>query len=55
MDVLREEVQARGIRQVISIESRANHAAIELERERGYVASSIQDDPTLVLLTKTFR
>jgi acetyltransferase len=40
------------VRRVISIESRDNHAAIELERERGYVPEAMEGDPTLVILSK---
>lgn len=42
--------KAQGIRKLVSIESRDNHAAIELEREMGFTARPIDDDPTLVLL-----
>ncbi len=55
LDALGIEARARGLRRVISIESRDNHAAIELERERGYVPEPFDGDPTLVVLSKTFR
>lgn len=55
LDALGIEARARGLRRVISIESRENHAAIELERERGYVPEAMEGDPTLVILSKTFR
>ncbi len=45
----------RCVRRVISIESRDNHAAIELEREKGFVPEPFDGDPTLVVLSKTFR
>lgn len=42
--------KARGIRTLQSIESRANHQAIELEREMGWIARPLDGDPTLILL-----
>jgi len=44
---------AEGIETVESIESRDNHAAIALEREAGFVAMPIKDDPTQVLVRRT--
>lgn len=55
LDFLGQEAQRRGVRRVIAIESRENHAAIELEREKGFVPEPFEDDPTLVVLSKTFR
>jgi len=55
LDMLGREAEARGVRRVIAIEDRANHAAIELEREKGFVPEPCDDDPTLVVLSKTFR
>ncbi|MGE8134771.1 N-acetyltransferase family protein [Novosphingobium subterraneum] len=54
LDLLGEEARKRGLRRVISIEDRDNHAAIELERERGFVPRAIDGDPRLVLLEKRF-
>lgn len=54
LEILSEEARKRGLKRVISIEDRANHAAIELERERGFVAHGIDGDPHLVLLEKRF-
>jgi N-acetylglutamate synthase-like GNAT family acetyltransferase len=42
--------KAKGIKRLQSIESRDNHAAIELEREMGFVAHSVEDEPAIVLL-----
>ncbi len=42
--------EAQGVRTLQSIESRDNHAAIELEREMGFVAAAYPGDPTLVLV-----
>lgn len=39
-----------GIKKLQSIESRENHAAIDLEREMGFTASPYPEDPSLVLL-----
>jgi acetyltransferase len=55
LDLLAREAQRRGVRRVISIESRANHAAIALEREKGFMPEPVEGDPSLVLLSKTFR
>lgn len=55
LDMLGREAQARGLRRIIAIEDRANHAAIELEREKGFVPEPFDGDPTLVVLSKTFR
>lgn len=42
--------RAQGIRKLLSIESRDNHAAIELEREMGFTARPFDGDPALVIL-----
>lgn len=55
LDFLAREAQARGCRRAIAIESRDNHAAIELEREKGFRPEPFDGDPTLVILSKTFR
>lgn len=55
LGLLAEEASRRGVRRVISIEDRANHAAIELERERGFAMEPFDGDPSLVLLVRTFR
>ncbi len=55
LDMLAQEAERRGARCVCSIESRDNHAAIDLEREKGFVPSSVDGEPALVMLTKTFR
>jgi acetyltransferase len=55
LDFLSREAEARGVRRVIAIEDRANHAAIELEREKGFTPEPLDDDPSLIVLSKTFR
>ncbi len=55
LDMLAEAAQRRGLRRVIAIEDRENHAAIELEREKGFVPHGVDGDPTLVMLEKTLR
>ncbi|WP_067734322.1 GNAT family N-acetyltransferase [Novosphingobium naphthalenivorans] len=55
LDFLAGEAKERGVRRVISIESRDNHAAIELEREKGFTPEPFDDEPTLVVLSKTLR
>ena len=54
LDFLGQQAQGRGVRRVIAIESRDNHAAIELEREKGFTPEPFEGDPTLVILSKTF-
>jgi N-acetylglutamate synthase-like GNAT family acetyltransferase len=44
---------AKGIKTVESTESRDNHAAIKLERERGWTASACPGDSTVMVLRKT--
>lgn len=55
LDFIGNEAQRRGVRRVMAIEARENHAAIELEREKGFTPEPFDGDPTLVILTKTFR
>lgn len=54
LDLLASEAQRRGLKRVISLEDRENHAAIELEREKGFEARGIDGDPHLVMLEKRF-
>lgn len=54
LDFLAAEAQRRGLARVISIEDRDNHAAIELEREKGFTAHGVDGDPHLVMLEKRF-
>ena len=51
---LSDAAQAMGVKQVIAIESRDNHAAIELERESGFVPQAMEGDPSTIILTKRF-
>ena len=44
------EARRSGIKKLQSVESRQNHAAIELEREMGFAAKSCPGDATLMLL-----
>ncbi|MEE4450262.1 GNAT family N-acetyltransferase [Novosphingobium resinovorum] len=55
LDFIAGQAQARGCRRAIAIESRDNHAAIDLEREKGFHAEPLEGDPTLVVLAKAFR
>ena len=55
LDLLAKEAERRGVRRAISIESRENHAAIEVERDKGFEPEAFDGDPTLVILSKTFR
>lgn len=42
--------RSRGIETLRSIESRANHDALEVERAPGFVAKPVEGDPALVML-----
>lgn len=44
--------EAKGLTTIQSIESRDNHAAIDMEREMGFVAVAYPDDPTLLLVRR---
>lgn len=55
LDVLAQAAQHRGLRRVISIEDRENHAAIDLEREKGFVPHGVEGDAHLVMLEKILR
>ena len=46
---------AMGVETLESIESRENHEAIELEQEQGFVATTYEDDPTLMVIRKELR
>jgi acetyltransferase len=54
LDYLTDEAERRGVKSVISIESRENHQAISLEREMGFEARAVEGDSTLVLLERRF-
>ena len=54
LDLLAGEAQRRGVCEVIAIEDRDNHAAIELEREKGFEPRAFEGDPHLVILAKGF-
>lgn len=45
--------EMKGLRVLESIESRDNHAAIELERDMGFVAHEYPGDPTLMLVSRS--
>lgn len=55
LDFLARQAQLRGCRRVIAIESRDNHAAIELEREKGFRPEPFEGDPGLVVLARDLR
>ena len=42
--------KARGLKRLHSVESRANRAAIELEREMGFQVRPFEGDSTLVIV-----
>jgi acetyltransferase len=54
LEYLSDEAARRGVKRVMSIESRENHQAISLEREMGFMARPIEGDPTSVLLERRF-
>jgi N-acetylglutamate synthase-like GNAT family acetyltransferase len=45
--------EAKGVTTLESVESRDHHAAIELEREMGFIATSYPGDATLMLVQRT--
>lgn len=49
------QAEAWGLNVIESIESRANHDAIELEKNMGFSVSPYPDDATLLLVKKTLR
>ena len=55
LDLLAQEAERRGVRRVISIEARGHHAAIDLEREKGFRPEPFEGDATLVVLSKVLR
>ncbi|WP_159982170.1 MULTISPECIES: GNAT family N-acetyltransferase [unclassified Novosphingobium] len=55
LDFLADQAAMRGCRRAISIESRDNHAAIDLEREKGFTPEPLEGDPSLVVLARNFR
>ena len=54
LDMVAGEARRRGVQEVIAIEDRDNHAAIELEREKGFVPRAFEGDPHLVVLARRF-
>ncbi len=54
LDHVAELAKSWGVTRLQAIENRENHAAIQLEREKGFVASGIDGDPGLVLLERRF-
>lgn len=54
LEFIAGEAKRRGVKKLMSIESRDNHQAIELEREMGFTARADEDDPTLVVLEARF-
>jgi acetyltransferase len=54
LDMVAREAQRRGVKRVVAIEDRDNHAAIALEREKGFEAHGLDGDPHLVMLEKRF-
>ncbi len=54
LDHVARYAEARGMRQIESIEHRDNHAAINLEKELGFVSEPISGDPTLLLVRRVF-
>ncbi|MDG2532518.1 GNAT family N-acetyltransferase [Sphingomonas sp. HITSZ_GF] len=54
LDYITGEAARRGVKYLLSIESRENHQAIALEREMGFIARPVEGDSTLVLLERRF-
>ncbi len=55
LDLVGEAARQRGVRRVIAIEDRDNHAAIELEREKGFAPHAVEGEPHVVMLEKLLR
>ncbi|MGA1798903.1 GNAT family N-acetyltransferase [Sphingomonas sp. 4RDLI-65] len=53
LDHVAQFARSKGILTLESIESRDNHQAIDLERERGWVASACPGDPAAMILRMT--
>ena len=49
------EARARGYAVVESLEDRANHAALQVENDMGFDVAPVEDDPTLVWVSKRLR
>lgn len=54
LDFVAKEAKLRGVKRLLSVESRENHSAIELEREMGFKAIPIEGDPSSVILEVRF-
>ena len=52
LDYVARKAQARGIKRLESVESRENHAAIELQREMGFSCRTHPDDATLMIVSR---
>jgi len=52
LEFVAKDAAARGIKTLESVESRDNHAAIDLEREMGFTACAYPGDATLMLVRK---
>ncbi|MCF8710054.1 GNAT family N-acetyltransferase [Rhizorhapis sp. SPR117] len=52
LSFIADEAESRGLKSIESIESRANVAAIELERDMGFSVAEYPGDPTLTLVGK---
>ncbi|WP_333838003.1 GNAT family N-acetyltransferase [Novosphingobium sp.] len=52
LDLVAHEAARRGLERVIAIEDRCNQAAIDLEKDYGFVAHGVEGDPHLVMLEK---
>ena len=50
-----EYAKAKGLTTIQSIESSANHAAIEMERQMGFVATQYPGDATLMLVRRQLK
>lgn len=46
---------SRGLETIEAFESRENHAAIEVERDSGFIAHAVEDDPTVVRVVKSLQ
>ena len=55
LERLVSEARARGYAVLESLEDRANHAALQVENDMGFDLAPVEDDPTLVWVSKRLR
>jgi len=54
LEFIAAEARRRGVKRLQSVESRANHSAVELERGMGFEVVPCDDDPSIIVLEIRF-